>query len=140
MLEIRVWDTKTTKSLDLCKTIIDDVFICHTRSGYEVLINLKTRAYNIHGFGGSQGGGTVKKESIIFEKDDIWHTVEWEEPDLRAGYMDNMHKFHQANKDQVIIHFVHSDILYQQGKNIAKWECPSQDMMVMIDKLGLDTY
>lgn len=139
VIEIRVWDTKTAKRLNLCKTIIDDVSICHTHCGYEVLIDLKTRVYDIRSFGSVRGGGQISKESIIFEKDDIWHTVEWEEPKLNLKYIGNMDKFHQVNKAQVIIYFIQSSILYQKGKNIAEWECPSQGIMRTLDKLELDT-
>ncbi len=139
MIDIRVWDTKNNIDLDKSKSIIDDVVISHTKSGFEVFISLKTRAFEHHGYGSTSGGGEPTTHSMQFEVGDVWHTVEYE---ILPEYDEHiMSRLVDTCKNQVTIYYIDNNLLMEKGVPfIDKYECPSQGMVRTLDSLGLDTF
>ena len=136
MIKIRTWCTRNNIKLLDHKSIINDVWINYTRSGYEVGINLKTKNYDIHSHGGSCGPNMVTTECIIFEDNNsIWHTVEWDVPVLNIK--GQLTRFNERCKDQVIIYYIDPDMLIPRGRIIEEYECPSQGLLSVLSKLGI---
>ena len=80
MIETSTYNKSYSKR-DNLKSIIEDVWITHTKSGYEVGIDLKTKVYEITSSGGSSGDeDEPPTECIYFDHGEYSSSVHWDVP------------------------------------------------------------
>lgn len=133
MIKVKVWDTNINKWVNKSQSIIQDVTIKYIESGYMVLINLKTRAFDLNG-NGSCSDGT---KSIYFIDDNkLEHEVEYKMP--KSFINSNYVRLIEREKDQVIIYYIENIYLFHELKSFDEYVCPSILMMETLDKLKLN--
>jgi hypothetical protein len=131
MIEVSTFDTIGKEYVSNCYSIIDDVTISEIDIGYEVFINLKTRAYEVSHFGSSSGADAPETSSICFEDEkELYHTVEWEVP---QQYSKGVCRLMNVSKDQVTLYFIAYKYLGGEIK-IAEYECPTKKLKETVDR------
>ena len=135
------WDSisNTVTHLSEISSIIEDVSISATKSGYEVIINCNCRNFNIEGVG---SGFSLNQETnhIEFSLDDTntYHTVEWDIPyeySKTANTDKHYYRFYEKEKDQVVVYFIESSFLENQGTLITEYKNPAKAITETLDKL-----
>lgn len=139
MIDIRVWDCKNRVHLDKCHSIIDEVYVGHTKSGWEVIIDLKHRRFSVGGSSSTSGGGGPTTNGIEFEdENEVVHHVEYEVP-AEYCYPTSTSRLVKRNKDQVIVYYILNDLLDSKG-GIEAYACPSRKIRDTLDRLGIAIY
>jgi len=131
VIEVKTFDT----AHNVCHIppIVSDVTIITMKIGYKVLINLKTRTFDISHYGSSSDFNGFKGGHICFEdENNKQHTVEWSTPIAYRHVLTN--RLVEVEKDQVIIHYIDYSFLNCYFIE-EKYECSAIKLKQTVDKL-----
>ena len=114
-------------------SIIDSVYVNTTDIGYEVVIDLKTKSFDISCYGSGNDNG-VETQLVVFDDGkDKHHTVEWTPPS--AMYFPSfLIQLTQVNKNQVILYYIEYRFMSNTIEQDS-YECPADKLKQTFNKI-----